>query len=41
VQEKVKLLAEQKALVLDALAPFGIGAVKGGSGAIYLMVSIC
>lgn len=34
--ERVAALAEQKALVLDALAPLGEGAVRGGSGAIYL-----
>jgi hypothetical protein len=36
VSEHVAGLAEQKALVLDALAPLGEGAVQGGSGAIYL-----
>jgi len=29
-------LAEQKAMIIDALAPLGKGAVQGGSGAIYL-----
>ena len=33
-------LAEQKALVLDALSPLGEGAVRGGSGAIYLFVRL-
>ena len=32
--------AEQKALVLDALAPLGAGAVQGGSGAIYLFCKL-
>ena len=36
VTDKVAGLAEQKALVLDALKPLGDGAVQGGSGAIYL-----
>ena len=33
-------LAEQKALVLDALTPLGDGAVKGGTGAIYLFCKL-
>ena len=36
VEERVTSLAEQKAIILDALTPLGEGAVKGGSGAIYL-----
>ena len=36
VEANVAGLAEQKRLVLDALAPLGAGAVRGGSGAIYL-----
>lgn len=36
VTDRVGGLAEQKALVLEALTPLGDGAVKGGSGAIYL-----
>ena len=39
VAEKVAALAEQKALVLDALAPLGDAAVGGGSGAIYSSAS--
>ena len=40
VRQRVSGLAEQKALVLDALAPLGEGAVKGGSGAIYLFCRV-
>ena len=40
VAEKVAALAEQKALVLDALAPLGDAAVGGGSGAIYLFCKL-
>ena len=40
VSERVDGLAEQKALVLDALAPLGEGAVQGGSGAIYLFCKL-
>lgn len=36
VQQKVQKLGENRALVLDALAPLGEDAVKGGEGAIYL-----
>ena len=36
VEERIGALAEQKAIVLEALAPLGPGAVNGGSGAIYL-----
>ena len=36
VGERVAGLAEQKQIVIDALAPLGDGAVQGGSGAIYL-----
>ena len=34
------LVADQKAMVLDALAPLGPGAVKGGDGAIYLLAKL-
>jgi len=34
VSQRVAGLAEQKALVLAALAPLGDGAVQGGSGAL-------
>jgi len=40
VSERVAGLGEQKRLVLDALAPLGSGAVKGGSGAIYLFCKL-
>lgn len=40
VVRHVSSLDEQKALVLDALAPLGAGAVHGGSGAIYLFVRL-
>jgi len=40
VKENVAQLALQKALVLEALAPLGEGAVQGGSGAIYLFVKL-
>ena len=40
VAEKVAALAEQKTLVLDALAPLGDAAVGGGSGAIYLFCKL-
>jgi len=40
VSQRVAGLAEQKALVLAALAPLGDGAVQGGSGAIYLVARL-
>ena len=40
VTERVHGLAEQKALVLEALSPLGPGAVQGGSGAIYLFCKL-
>eukprot|EP00928_Gymnodinium_smaydae_P065218 TRINITY_DN48393_c0_g1_i1.p1 TRINITY_DN48393_c0_g1~~TRINITY_DN48393_c0_g1_i1.p1 ORF type:complete len:438 (+),score=75.53 TRINITY_DN48393_c0_g1_i1:58-1371(+) len=40
VTERVAALAEQKKLVLEALAPLGEGAIKGGSGAIYLFCKL-
>eukprot|EP00967_Tisochrysis_lutea_P034593 scaffold41344_cov32-Tisochrysis_lutea.AAC.2 len=40
VNHRVASLDEQKALVLDALAPLGAGSVQGGSGAIYLVVRL-
>ena len=40
VDGHVAALAEQKALVLEALSPLGEGAVRGGSGAIYLFVRL-
>jgi katanin p60 ATPase-containing subunit A1 len=40
VSSRVAALAEQKALVREALIPLGLGAVRGGSGAIYLMARL-
>jgi katanin p60 ATPase-containing subunit A1 len=40
VAERVAGLAEQKRCVLDALLPLGPGAVRGGSGAIYLFCKL-
>jgi aspartate/methionine/tyrosine aminotransferase len=36
VRQKVAKLGENRAMILDALAPLGEDAVKGGEGAIYL-----
>ncbi|XP_030457583.1 aromatic aminotransferase ISS1 [Syzygium oleosum] len=40
VTERVKTLVKNREIVVDALAPLGEGAVKGGEGAIYLWAKL-
>lgn len=40
VNNKVKKLVKNKELLLNALQPLGVDAVKGGEGAIYLWVNL-
>lgn len=40
VMERVKTLIKNREIVVDALAPLGEGAVKGGEGAIYLWAKL-
>ncbi|KAK9149790.1 hypothetical protein Scep_008547 [Stephania cephalantha] len=40
VRDKVKDLVKNRALLLDALTPLGLDAVKGGEGALYLWAKL-